>query len=141
MAENLQASDPAMREAFTGLDISGMRAEVAAVQELCARTNSPTVFCHNDLLSGNIMALGVAADQRYDEVSDPQLTLIDFEYGSYGPRGFDWGAPCCQDPPHKPQCILVARCTCEWLMIVSDKSSPSSGRLFGAIALTLLACR
>ncbi|TXG61294.1 hypothetical protein EZV62_012657 [Acer yangbiense] len=49
--------------------------------ELAGHLNSPVVFAHNDLLSGNIM------------VNDEQekLYFIDFEYGSYNYRGYDIG--------------------------------------------------
>eukprot|EP00164_Ancoracysta_twista_P009898 GFYU01014776.1.p1 GENE.GFYU01014776.1~~GFYU01014776.1.p1 ORF type:complete len:163 (+),score=46.74 GFYU01014776.1:49-489(+) len=43
--------------------------------------NSPLVFSHNDVLSGNVL---------YDK-SVPRVLFIDFEYGSYNPRGFDIG--------------------------------------------------
>lgn len=42
-------------------------------------STSPVVFCHNDLLSGNIM---------YAPDTDT-VALVDFEYGNYNPRGFD----------------------------------------------------
>lgn len=69
-----------------------MRAQLAEVERFCDRVRSPTVFCHNDLLSGNIMARGVLPGQRFDGATDPGLTFIDFEYGCYNPRGFDLGA-------------------------------------------------
>lgn len=40
---------------------------------------SPVVFCHNDLLCGNVM---------YDPEED-RVTLIDYEYASYSYRAFD----------------------------------------------------
>ena len=39
----------------------------------------PACFCHNDLLSANIL---------YDETSK-QVSFIDYEYGGYNYRGFD----------------------------------------------------
>ncbi|CAN1120427.1 Probable ethanolamine kinase [Linum perenne] len=50
-------------------------------QELTSRLNSPVVFAHNDLLSGNLMV----------NDDEDKLYLIDFEYGSYSYRGFDIG--------------------------------------------------
>ncbi|KAJ0091329.1 hypothetical protein Patl1_13122 [Pistacia atlantica] len=50
-------------------------------QELTGLLNSPVVFAHNDLLSGNIMV----NDEK------EELYLIDFEYGSYNYRGYDIG--------------------------------------------------
>ena len=40
--------------------------------------HSPLVFCHNDLLAGNIMLIGKS-----------EIQLIDFEYGGANHRGFD----------------------------------------------------
>ena len=64
--------------------------------------NAPVVFCHNDLLSGNLM---LSEDEGTASISLPftlisrvdllllseKLYLIDFEYGSYNYRGYDIG--------------------------------------------------
>ena len=49
-------------------------------QELI-KVNSPVVFCHNDLLSANII---------YNETAE-KVSFIDYEYGCYNYRGFDIG--------------------------------------------------
>jgi thiamine kinase-like enzyme len=46
---------------------------------MCDATNSPTVFCHNDIHAGNFLV----------EEPSKKLILIDFEYSAHGPRGFD----------------------------------------------------
>ncbi|XP_065139280.1 choline kinase alpha isoform X2 [Paramisgurnus dabryanus] len=58
---------------------------------LLESTQSPVVFCHNDLQEGNILLLndGENMDQQ-------RLMLIDFEYSSYNYRGFDIGNFFCE---------------------------------------------
>ncbi|GBN49002.1 Choline/ethanolamine kinase [Araneus ventricosus] len=52
--------------------------------EKIKNSNSPVVYCHNDLLGGNIL---FRDDSPSEE--DPRLMLIDFEFGAYNYRGFD----------------------------------------------------
>lgn len=91
MAEGLDFSDsPAKARQFASLDFAAMRREVASARALCGRCHSPLAWSHNDLLSGNIMLL------HGKKPGDPDLgprdvQFIDFEYGSYNPRGFDLG--------------------------------------------------
>ncbi|XP_037088241.1 choline/ethanolamine kinase-like [Pollicipes pollicipes] len=66
--------------------------EVDWLKRLFARAPSPVVFCHNDCQEGNILRPNGGRPGQH------QLTLIDFEYCSYGYRGFD-----------------VANHFCEWL--------------------------
>ncbi|CAG9467460.1 unnamed protein product [Pedinophyceae sp. YPF-701] len=54
---------------------------------MCMQVESPVVWSHNDLLSGNILVLG--GKKLPDGEDDVQF--IDFEYGSHAPRGFDIG--------------------------------------------------
>ena len=37
------------------MDLAALRAELQALERLCQLVRSPTVFCHNDMLSGNIL--------------------------------------------------------------------------------------
>ncbi|KAJ2454740.1 hypothetical protein EV183_001324 [Coemansia sp. RSA 2336] len=53
--------------------------ELAALKEMLSTVESPVVFAHNDLLSGNII-MSEARDQ---------VAFIDYEYASYNYRGFD----------------------------------------------------
>ena len=58
--------------------------KVAQVEELVHRVQAAQhVFCHSDLQYGNLMASDQPLGNR------PAVILIDFEYGAFGPRGFD----------------------------------------------------
>ena len=57
-----------------------------AIQASHYGSSSPVVFAHNDLLSGNIM---------HDPLED-SVKLVDFEYGNYNPRGFDFANHFCE---------------------------------------------
>eukprot|EP01129_Flabellula_baltica_P001682 TRINITY_DN11620_c0_g1_i1.p1 TRINITY_DN11620_c0_g1~~TRINITY_DN11620_c0_g1_i1.p1 ORF type:complete len:361 (+),score=69.48 TRINITY_DN11620_c0_g1_i1:42-1085(+) len=51
--------------------------EITEVSESLAQEDSPIVFCHNDLLAGNIL------------IDEDEVHFIDFEYGSYNNRSWD----------------------------------------------------
>ncbi|KAJ2824189.1 hypothetical protein IWW50_003447 [Coemansia erecta] len=68
--------DAMFRAHFT---VAGLAAGVDELEKLLSRVDSPVVFAHNDLLSGNI----IMAESR-DHVS-----FIDYEYATYNYRGFD----------------------------------------------------
>ncbi|KAJ2159538.1 hypothetical protein GGF46_002947 [Coemansia sp. RSA 552] len=53
--------------------------ETVRLRELLAAVDSPVVFAHNDLLSGNIVM---------SEAKD-RVSFIDYEYATYNYRGFD----------------------------------------------------
>lgn len=91
MAKDLDFEDEGKRAAHAALDFDAMLVEVTEAQALCDSTHSPVVFCHNDLLSGNILLLGGSAERSVEEMADLPVQLIDFEYGCYSFRGFDWG--------------------------------------------------
>ena len=99
------------------LHLASLAGDIDALERSCAAVNSPTVLCHNDLLPGNFLlrcdddqsrvgkpshpnqgVLDLAPESSYqtkpranpdDQPEKPLLTLIDFEYSCYGPRGFD----------------------------------------------------
>jgi len=54
------------------------------LKAICAKVPSPLVLSHNDLQYGNIMR------------TDTGVVLIDFEYSSYNPRGYDLGNHFCE---------------------------------------------
>uniref|UniRef100_A0A8B9KVR7 ethanolamine kinase n=1 Tax=Astyanax mexicanus TaxID=7994 RepID=A0A8B9KVR7_ASTMX len=58
---------------------------------LLESTQSPVVFCHNDLQEGNILLLS-----GRENMDKQKLMLIDFEYSSYNYRGFDIGNFFCE---------------------------------------------
>ena len=62
------------------------RAEAATARA----ADAPTVLLHNDALAGNVMLpAGYRPGSRELGHEPPTVTLIDFEYSCYGPRGFD----------------------------------------------------
>ena len=80
-------ADPEVDQKFrASFSLAEILAEFRFLQTELARLNSPVVFSHNDLLSGNII---------YDRESD-QISLIDYEYACYNYRGFDLGNHFCE---------------------------------------------
>lgn len=65
--------------------------EMENLRCLLESTQSPVVFCHNDLQEGNILLLSVK-----ENIEKQKLMLIDFEYSSYNYRGFDIGNFFCE---------------------------------------------
>ncbi|CCI41498.1 unnamed protein product [Albugo candida] len=59
--------------------------DIDNLQHVLSRIPSPLVLSHNDLQYGNIMSL-----------KDNSVVLIDFEYCSYNPRGYDIGNHFCE---------------------------------------------
>ncbi|KAB2072787.1 hypothetical protein ERO13_A07G035300v2 [Gossypium hirsutum] len=80
-ASTLQFEDTDKQRTYELISFKEVHKEVKELKELTTLLNSPVVFAHNDLLSGNLM--------HNDE--QEKLYLIDFEYGSYNYRGFDIG--------------------------------------------------
>ena len=71
-------------------DLQAWRAEADWLEALCARVGSPVCFCHNDIHALNVM-IGVEEGGEKEEGTGVRVQLIDFEYGSFGNRGFDLG--------------------------------------------------
>ncbi|TSS72692.1 Choline kinase alpha [Bagarius yarrelli] len=65
--------------------------EMENLRCLLESTQSPVVFCHNDLQEGNILLLN-----GQENKDNQKLMLIDFEYSSYNYRGFDIGNFFCE---------------------------------------------
>jgi len=80
-ASGLEFDDIEKQRMYEAISFKEVHKEIFELKELAGHLNSPVVFAHNDLLSGNIM------------VNDEQekLYFIDFEYGSYNYRGYDIG--------------------------------------------------
>ena len=127
MAKQLEFECESKRAAHAALDFDAMAAEVMDAQALCDSTHSPVVFCHNDLLSGNILLLGGSTENAVEDMADLPVQLIDFEYGCYSFRGFDWGTLPSMEPHISSLCSpSTAHCTagnhfnewagfdCEW---------------------------
>ncbi|KAF5749645.1 ethanolamine kinase isoform X1 [Tripterygium wilfordii] len=73
--------DDEKQEKYQKISFKEVHNEILELEELTGRVNSPVVFAHNDLLSGNIMV----------NDDEGKLYFIDFEYGSYNYRGYDIG--------------------------------------------------
>lgn len=58
-----------------------LRVEFEELYRHLEQLNSPTVFCHNDLLLGNVI---------YTE-NENRVTFIDYEYGACNFQAFDIG--------------------------------------------------
>jgi ethanolamine kinase len=71
------------------INIDAVLGEVDMLSGVASQLNSPPVYAHNDLLSGNIMV-----DVKEGRVQD--MTFIDFEYADWAPRGFDLGNHFCE---------------------------------------------
>jgi ethanolamine kinase len=72
---------PAKLAVFDSLHLAALQRELAELRALLDSLDEPLVFCHNDLLSGNIL--------HTPGSSPPAVTLIDFEYGALNFRAFD----------------------------------------------------
>jgi ethanolamine kinase len=97
-------ADPKINAQFqAGIDIKFIAEQLGSLEEKLGSLGSPVVFCHNDLLSANII---------YQALPEPDVAFIDFEYGANNYRGFDianhfceWaGFECCfEEYPSKAQ--------------------------------------
>ncbi|KAG6583004.1 Choline/ethanolamine kinase [Phytophthora cinnamomi] len=67
------------------LDLKQLAKDVDELEKILAQVPSPMVLSHNDLQYGNIMK---------NDAGD--AVLIDFEYTSYNPRGYDLGNHFCE---------------------------------------------
>ncbi|KAJ3324574.1 Ethanolamine kinase [Boothiomyces sp. JEL0866] len=70
----------------SGFTLNQLREELLELQSHLEKLESPVVFCHNDLLSGNLI---------YDPEQD-SCAFIDYEYGCPNYRGFDIGNHFCE---------------------------------------------
>lgn len=77
--------------AYEAIDFQALEADVAETEKVCSLTQSPLVFGHNDLLSGNILILQQPGfDPKAPDREGP-VVFIDYEYGAYTYRDFDIG--------------------------------------------------
>jgi ethanolamine kinase len=81
LAAGLSFDDPEKQIKYEAAGVANLKGEIEKLKRICDELDSPVVFSHNDLLSGNFMC-----DNKTGE-----LILIDFEYGMYNYRGFDLG--------------------------------------------------
>ncbi|KAJ3013204.1 hypothetical protein HKX48_005896 [Thoreauomyces humboldtii] len=84
---------------FVNLD--ALKEELRDLQQALEALQSPVTFCHNDLLSGNIV---------YNAHTD-ECSFIDYEYGSFSYRAFDIGNHFCE----------YAGFDCDWALYPSKE--------------------
>ncbi|KAG6467059.1 hypothetical protein ZIOFF_075137 [Zingiber officinale] len=78
-AAALKFEDSGKQARYESISFPEIRDEIDKLKDLTTLLNSPVVFAHNDLLSGNLML----------NDKEGRLYFIDFEYGSYSYRGYD----------------------------------------------------
>lgn len=71
-----------------GVDMTQYEKPFFECCNIIKNSNSPILFCHNDVHEGNILIDERVKKQGKDE--SECLRLIDFEYSAYGYRGFDF---------------------------------------------------
>lgn len=81
---NSEPLTPGSNNSLTSILVMGVLSpefdlEIKQQKAFCKSVSSPLVLCHNDLHQGNIML----------RASDKSIILVDFEYASLSPRGFD----------------------------------------------------
>ncbi|ORY42783.1 choline/ethanolamine kinase [Rhizoclosmatium globosum] len=82
-----QFSNPAVDASFRSfITVDRLKKELTGLQVELEKVNAPIVFSHCDLLTGNII---------FNAEKD-RVDFIDYEYGSYNPRGFDIGNHFCE---------------------------------------------
>ncbi|KAL8480244.1 hypothetical protein ACS0TY_026461 [Phlomoides rotata] len=80
-ASTLKFDNSEKQKKYEIISFGEINKDIADLKVMTDRFNAPVVFCHNDLLSGNLML----------NDNEDKLYFIDFEYGSYNYRGFDIG--------------------------------------------------
>ncbi|KNC48909.1 choline/ethanolamine kinase [Thecamonas trahens ATCC 50062] len=82
-ARSIMPDVEATRKAMQ-FDMPRLHTEVASLIDLLASLNAPVTFTHMDLLAANIL-------QLREPGREGEVTFVDFEYGMYAWRGFDFG--------------------------------------------------
>lgn len=108
MAKALTWEDPVQAAKCQDVDFALMEREISETRAMCESTHSPVVYSHNDLLPGNIMGLHPPGEPAIAPAM--HLQFIDFEYGCYGFRGFDWGATCLLPSGSSSDCASPDAC-------------------------------
>eukprot|EP00761_Pharyngomonas_kirbyi_P006599 gb/GECH01006607.1/.p1 GENE.gb/GECH01006607.1/~~gb/GECH01006607.1/.p1 ORF type:complete len:371 (+),score=81.98 gb/GECH01006607.1/:1-1113(+) len=91
-ARNLRFEDESKQKLLESLKLSELVEEIDTLEK--SVSDAPVVFCHNDLLAGNIIEDKTNTDHPTPSNNDSnsmhsQLYFIDFEYCSYNFRDFD----------------------------------------------------
>ncbi|MFH4979903.1 hypothetical protein AB6A40_006612 [Gnathostoma spinigerum] len=83
------------------IDCDGLAKELRFIKRCIAMSESPVVFCHNDLQEGNILVPNDFSSNIHSSslpvevtnsngILNSRLIFIDFEYASYNYRAFDF---------------------------------------------------
>ncbi|PIN21580.1 Ethanolamine kinase [Handroanthus impetiginosus] len=80
-ASSLKFDGSEKQKKYETISFGEIDKEITELKVMTDRFKAPVVYCHNDLLSGNLML----------NDDEDKLYFIDFEYGSYNYRGFDIG--------------------------------------------------
>uniref|UniRef100_A0AC34EZN8 Choline kinase n=1 Tax=Panagrolaimus sp. ES5 TaxID=591445 RepID=A0AC34EZN8_9BILA len=72
------------------LTIKDIKKEIEFIRSKISKLLKNIVFCHNDLHGGNILLINDNKNPIKTNLKS-KLMLIDFEFASYNPRGFDLG--------------------------------------------------
>lgn len=96
MAKQLRFDDADKQGKYAKIQLSAMLQQIAETKAICDQMDSPVVFSHNDLLSGNILIVEGKLDPhdstvREQSLGGPSMQFIDYEYSACGFRGFDLG--------------------------------------------------
>jgi choline/ethanolamine kinase len=74
------------------LTMKELKNEIEFLRNKIPKLLKNIVFCHNDLIGGNVLLSNDNPHlSKMDSNFKPKLMLIDFEFASYNPRGFDLG--------------------------------------------------
>ncbi|KAM3725254.1 Choline/ethanolamine kinase [Dirofilaria immitis] len=77
-----------------------LKNELEIVQRCLEKSDSPILFCHNDLQEGNLLLHNeytINENGEFDiNENDNPISPIDFEYASYNYRGFEFGNYICE---------------------------------------------
>lgn len=73
------ANTTAQAKFESNLSINNLQRKLERLEAAVQKLNCPIVFCHNDLLSGNIIICPEQGD----------VAFIDYEYGAFNYRSFD----------------------------------------------------
>lgn len=82
--------DPAKQGVYQSFDLDYLQAAIDWLETNLP--DSPTVFCHNDLLAANIVS--TAGSSKAAE--DGRVQFIDFEYANPNPRAYDLANHLCE---------------------------------------------
>eukprot|EP00455_Lapot_gusevi_P014039 TRINITY_DN1694_c0_g2_i6.p1 TRINITY_DN1694_c0_g2~~TRINITY_DN1694_c0_g2_i6.p1 ORF type:complete len:345 (+),score=63.97 TRINITY_DN1694_c0_g2_i6:93-1127(+) len=125
IASSITFEDPAKNQQLTALNLPNIGQELRQLREILEQKFPGTVvFCHNDLLSGNVM------------LDNHNIDFIDFEYSFYNYREFDIAnhfCECCgfncdwsQFPDEPKQKTFLACYLAESLHLPSPDAVPAA---------------